>query len=626
MGKVTLPDWAQGMREIFRAETVSQFILHGNVNDLVPHREDDALRFLTLGDYLSEVLFQPFDVVLFYDRGRGIRLARGADHFHAFLQVMDKYHGSRYASDAAAGRNPDRALDSPGLLPRAPAQALELIDRFLNGVVAASRNPKAAGPRKVAVVIQFAHFIVPRGESLYLSGEIGANLIKIRNWAEDPAILGANVATVLVSENLLDLSAYLTDSPASGKIQVPMPGAEEIRDYVVKLVAGEPDFAALCEVDVPTLAAKLVGLNRVQVRNLVLRAVRNRETLTLKYLTRLKKETIEKESMGRLEFVESRRTLDDVAGHHEAKRWLREDAQLIRRNVANALPMGYLITGRIGTGKTWLVECFAGECGIPMVELKNFREKWVGATEGNLEKIFTILHALGQVMVFVDEADQATGRRGGGEGDSGLSGRVYGMLAKEMADTANRGRIFWIFATSRPDMVEVDLKRQGRLDVHIPLFPPVDTSDKRELFLAMARKLRLDLRPEDLPELASDQPVSGNELEGLLVRTVRRHALQSSPVVPPASSPGVPPGSSSGVPPEGKPIAPPPAGSMKSLAEILRDEVAGFRPSAHTARLEMMDLLAVKECTDDRFLPPRFRELSPEEIDRRLAALTFGGR
>lgn len=70
------------------------------------------------------------------------------------------------------------------------------------------------------------------------------------------------------------------------------------------------------------------------------------------------------------------------------------------------------------------MECWAGEIGIPMVELKNFRDKWVGATEGNLETIFRVLKALGQVVVFVDEADQATGRRGGGEGDSGLSGRV----------------------------------------------------------------------------------------------------------------------------------------------------------------------------------------------------------
>lgn len=589
-----MPEWARTMREIFRAETISQFILYGNVHDLVPHREEEeGIRFLTQNEYLAEVLFQPFDVVLFYDRGHGIRLSKGADHFHQFLQVMDRFHGSRYAADAAGAKDPDRALDSPGLLPRAPLQALELIDRFLNGVVASSRNPKAAGPRSVAVVVNYAHFIVPRGEALYMSGEIGTNLIKILNWAEDPAITGANIVTVLISENLLDLNASLVESPCTGKIPVRMPDQTGLREFVERLVSAEAEFTRLCEVDVPTLAAKLVGLSRLNVKNLVLRAVRNREPLTLKYLTRLKKETIEKEAMGRLDFIESRRTLEDVAGHREAKEWLREDARLIRKGAVNALPMGYLITGRIGTGKTYLVECFAGECGIPVVELKNFREKWVGATEGNLEKVFTILHALGQVMVFVDEADQATGRRGGGEGDAGLSGRIYGMLAKEMADTENRGKIFWIFATSRPDLVEVDLKRQGRLDVHIPLFPPEDPEGKQEMFLAMARKLRLDLKPEELPPLPFPQPLSGNELEGLLVRALRRYELQ-----------------------EGE--------SKHSLAEVLKATVAEFRPSAHTARLEMMDLLAVKECTDERFLPPRFRTMSLSEIDRRLSKLSPG--
>jgi hypothetical protein len=34
-----------------------------------------------------------------------------------------------------------------------------------------------------------------------------------------------------------------------------------------------------------------------------------------------------------------------------------------------------------------------------------------------------------------------------------------------------------------------------------------------------------------------------------------------------------------------------------------------------------MDLVAVRECTDRRFLPARFRDLSPETIDERIAAL-----
>lgn len=591
-----MPEWAQSMKEIFRAETISQFVLTGNINDFVLVEKDQKIQFFSLKQYLTEVMFQPFDVVLLYDRGKGIEVAKGAEHFYKYLRVVDKYHGTRYASDLGVivGKDAGKILEVPGLLPGEPKQALELIDRFINAVSRFSLRDdmpqSSVVPHSVAVVIDYANFIAPRGESLYMSGDLGAGLIKIIDWAENPAITGSNIATVLLAENLMDLSTFVTDSPYSAKLQVKLPDKEEIAVFLDQLVLGEKEFPTLCPIEIPILAGKLVGLSRVNIKGLLLRALRNRKPITMDYLTRLKKEIIEKEASGRLEFIESRRTLDDVAGHDEAKKWLREDTVLIKKGITNALPMGYLLAGRIGTGKTYLVQCFAGECGIPFVELKNFRERWVGATEGNLEKIFAILHALGQVVVFVDEADQATGKRSGESGDSGLSGRVYSMLAQEMSRTENRGKIFWMFATSRPDLLEVDLKRQGRLDVHIPLFPPEDEKGIRELFMAMAMKLKIKINPEDLPSLNFKDPVSGNELEGLLVRTIRRFELQ-------------------------------PEENKKSLAEILKEVVAGFRPSRHTARLELMDLMAVKECTDDRFLPPRFQSMSAADIDNRIALL-----
>jgi AAA+ superfamily predicted ATPase len=588
-----MPAWAEQMRRIFRAETVGQFILYGNINDFVPHSGGEQTQFLSLKNYLAEAIFAPFDVVLLYDRAQGITIYKGGEHFYNYLKIFDKFHGTKFSSDAGAEKDSAKVLESPGLLPRAPAQALELIDRFINGVTVLSRNPKAAGPKSVAIILDYANFLVPRGESLYMSGDIGSNLIKILNWAEDLNIADASIVTCLIAENLLDLHEMVVNSSFNAKIQILLPDRREIEQYVESLVRNEKNFSSLCEVDIPTLSGKLVGLSRIAIKNTIRRALRNNESITLKYLSRLRKETIEKEAAGKLEFIESPRTLDDVAGHVEAKKWLRQDAQLIRKGVANALPMGYLFTGRIGTGKTYLVQCFAGECGIPFVEMKNFREKWVGATEGNLEKIFNILHALGQVVVFVDEADQATGKRGGGEGDSGLSGRIYGMLAKEMSNTDNRGKIIWIFATSRPDMVEVDLKRQGRLDIHIPLFPPVDEQEKLELFLAMAQKLKMNLKLEDLPALNFKEPVSGNELEGLLVRTVREFELQ-------------------------------PDDNKKPLPDVLKQVASGFRPSAHTARLELMDLLAVKECTDDRFLPERFAKMDVKEVDERIERLSRG--
>jgi SpoVK/Ycf46/Vps4 family AAA+-type ATPase len=303
----------------------------------------------------------------------------------------------------------------------------------------------------------------------------------------------------------------------------------------------------------------------------------------------MKKELIERETQGLLEFLESPFTLDHVAGLDEVKAWLREDAQLLRRGALHALPMGYLIAGRIGTGKTFIVQCWAGELGIPCVVFKNFRDKWVGATEANLEKIFAILRALGQVVVFVDEADQMTGKREGGGDDSGLSGRVYAMLAAEMSNTRNRGRILWVFATSRPDLLEVDLKRQGRLDVHIPLFPPQTSKEMHALLMAVAKKLKFPLAETDLPELPEGVQLGGNEIEGILVRALRVFELAPEPKPP--------------------------------LKDILAETFKEVRPSAHTRKLEYMDLVAVRECTDARFLPERYRNMPPEEIEGRINEL-----
>jgi hypothetical protein len=576
-----LAGWADEMRQLFRAGSTSQFLLYGAVDDLVPGPEVDGRRsFTSLRRFLTEVMFEPFDVVIHYDRGRGIRVPKGGDHFHRFLRAFDAFQGTSWAKIPDLGPG-DTALDLGNLLPREASRALELINRFMRGSQGLTESDESgrrvAAPLKVAVLLGYAHFIAPRGDALHMSGERSQVLIQLLEWASDPAILGAFVATVLITENLADVNRMLVESPHSAKVKIPLPDAAELRQFVGHVTAGEPDFDELSELSREALADRLVGLSRVNVRRLLRRALRNRQPLDQRYLADLRKELIEKQAAGLIEFIESKRTLDDVAGHVEAKEWLRQDAELLRRGSTRAIPMGYLLAGRIGTGKTFLVNCLAGEVGIPVVELKNFRDRWVGATEGNLETVFNILHALGQVIVFVDEADQATGKREGGLGDSGLSGRVYGMLAKEMSDTDNRGKILWIFATSRPDLLEVDLKRQGRLDVHIPLFPPHDAANRHDLFYAMARKVDND-------------QIGGNEMEGILVRALRIFATRED-------------------------------GDEAGLPEVIRRVVAGFRPSAHTDRLELMDLLAVKECTDDRFLPPRFRGMSLDRVNERIAEL-----
>lgn len=567
--KNELPAWAEQMRELFKSGSVAQFLIHGNIFDVVPTEDSSSRRLLSLKAFLEGVMFENYDVVIEYDRGRGIRLIKGGEDWGVWLNQA-------LGNDAATVQT------------REPGVALELIDRYLlrtlNLQAVRGRDP---APHKIAVIIDFAEFVVPRGDPIQMSGPFSANVVKVLGWANDPAVLQSNIVTVLLTEGLHDLNPLVVENPHAATLKIPLPDEAEMLQYLQALIATQfPQLPSKCEVSVEILARRLTGLSRVGARKVLSTALTNDRTVTAAWLMRMKKELIERECQGLLEFLESPFTLDQVAGHDAVKAWLREDAELLRRGSMNALPMGYLITGRIGTGKTFVVQCWAGELGIPCVVFKNFRDRWVGATESNLEKIFSVLHALGQVVVFVDEADQAAGKREGGDGDSGLSGRVYAMLAKEMSDTRNRGRIVWVFATSRPDLLEVDLKRQGRLDVHIPLFPPQTPEETRALLLSVARKLKFPLNESDIPPLPESIVLGGNEIEGILVRALRMYELLPEP--------------------------------RSTLREILGKVFSEVRPNAHTRKLEYMDFVAVRECTDSRFLPPRYRDLSLDDLEQRI--------
>ena len=562
-GELVLPGWADHAREVFRAGTISQFLFYGNVRDLVCA---EARGYLSLHDFLSEVLFGRFDLVVTYNTGSGIRVNKGQEHFAAFQKILNEW----------------TTLGSQGP-PRDVPSALDYLDRLLTYSLSRTvvENGKAVRkPLKTAILLDFVQYIVP-AES---RGADSAALVKLLDWSSNPCYLDGHLATVLITDSLKAVARDLVENPYSAKIEVPLPSEPECLRYLQQL---EREFSGLqkaSDLSLEALAGRVAGLTLINIRHMMALAASSGRPIDNDYLARQRKELIEKECFGLLEFVESRRNLDDVAGHRAAIDWLRADAKLITEGQTRCLPMGYLLAGRIGTGKTWLINCWAGEVGIPFVIFKNFRDKWAGATESNLEKILAVLKALGQVIVFVDEADQMAGKRGGSGTDGGLSGRIYGMLAKAMSDTDNRGRIFWVFATSRPDLLEVDLKRPGRLDVHIPLFPPQTKEERQDLFRAMTRKV--GLQPSDVPELPEECRLSGNEMEALLVRAIRVQALQG--------------------------------GELPQRILELLDE---FRPMAHVDSLEYMDLVAVKECTDESFLPEKYRSMALGDLNARLQYL-----
>ena len=86
------PSWAKEMAEIFKSGSISQFVLYGNIDDWVTFTENEEqnLQCLSLKDFLTRVMFAPFEVVLTYDRGHGIRTAKGSNLFFNFKKSSEK--------------------------------------------------------------------------------------------------------------------------------------------------------------------------------------------------------------------------------------------------------------------------------------------------------------------------------------------------------------------------------------------------------------------------------------------------------------------------------------------------------------------------------------------------------
>lgn len=566
-----LPPWARELSEKYYSRSFAVFVLYGNVRDLVPLSTQDTTTFVSLDEFISRALFGQRDLVLHYDRG-GLSFGTPATQsdFRRALEGYDSFHGTSY---------------SQGGLPRNPDAVLNLLDNYL--------RLRIADGKKIGLVIDFAETIAPAGDVSSMSAEDRNSLVILKRWARNAEFLAADVTICLISENQIELHQGIVQHPGVASIGIPMPDYGDRLEFIRAQLKSR-ELPAGSEVNDESLAKLGAGLKRVQLQGLISYAVENRQPLTLKFLSQRKKDLIEAESGGLLEFVQSRFDLSFVAGNDQAKRKLQDAAAAIRAGNTDVLPMGYVICGPVGTGKTFITTCFAGEVGIPAVTLKNFRSMWQGVTEGNLERVLSLLKAMSPIAVIVDEADAQLGDRSS-SGDSGVGNRVFAQIAQFMGNTEYRGKVIWFLLTCRPDLLPVDLKRQGRAEEHIALFYPDTPEERLALLRAMQRKIGMKPFPADIEKFFLDRAgsLSGADIEAVLVRSHMRSSLQNKPAV-----------------------------DAQDLEAALED----FIPPYYPTEIDLQNLVAVLECTSKSLLPKQYRDLERSELIRRTNELLASSR
>ncbi|MGQ9862858.1 MAG: ATP-binding protein [Bacteroidia bacterium] len=553
-----LPAWTQSMARLYYAGTVSQFILHGNLSDYVAYTG-----FPKLVDFLLHRVFRRREIVMLYNRAQGLlfRDKEAQEDFQRFWRGYESLWGST-------------------AIPKEPAKLFPVLHSYF--------QLRLREGKRMAFILENADTLVPAASTSYYTTEDRQSLVYLLKWAEDSLLLAHDMTLVLLAENLGDLHPQLIRNPHTAEMLIPYPDSSTRKAFLEHLFAKYPELQNWIGLPVEVLAYRTGGFKLIHIETF-LGEVRSSQSFTEEDLMNRKKIIVESEGGGFLELVESPLTLDAVAGHHAAKTYFRQIVSALRQNKTDVIPMGFLITGPVGTGKTFLIRCLAGELGMPMVMLKNFRSPWVGQTEGNLERILQLLKALAPVAVMIDEADTQLGQRAS-RGDSGVSARVFGKIAAFMSQTENRGRILWFLLTARPDLLPVDFKRQGRAEEHIPLFYPHTVEEKKTFFALLLRRLEIPLDVNQAPEgfFENLPDLSGADIEALLTRA-KLHAYAQGRAFP----------------------------TWQEVQEVQND----FLPPSYPEEIALMNYLAVLECTRKSFLPAHLRALSRKELQEKISAL-----
>ena len=157
-----------------------------------------------------------------------------------------------------------------------------------------------------------------------------------------------------------------------------------------------------------------------------------------------------------------------------------------------------------------------------------------------------------------------------------------------MGNTEYRGKIVWFLLTCRPDLLPIDLKRQGRAEEHIALFYPQTDAERDELFNAMQKKTHVKVEVPSFSALAKGSNPSGADIEAILVRSKFKAVTQ---------------------------------GRTEVLAADVEAVMKDFMPPSYPLEVELQNLVAVQECTSRELLPEIFQNLERDAVTRRVKEL-----
>ena len=498
------------VKKHYDAGSAHQFLIHFNVNDLLC---DDVYGYLPASDYLMEQLHVlGCELVLGYNTSQGIHFPKagqwrntqralkifpdysksGAFHFQSIATWIQTLRRFREAEDVdLANQEVDPRLarrtinanlafnkeheDPFVILDPSPSMDLR---KKLNNLLHQGRT-------KVGLVINFLEQLVPNDPSLSNTARDEVQLLfnQILNWASDLEVRKRGHVVLLVTHNTFDIHPNFTVNPEIPMIEIPFPDYAERLKFIeylhdISARASQMRKSLGNNRDKEVLARETVGLNLFGIHDVVQQAETTQQKAGGEPLVRYRRDSIKAFSHGVLELGETNRNPSGDGWY--VTRTIRDIAEGMKSGDLRRVPRGMLFLGPPGASKAYAARVLAGEANMTLVQLRyanqigevtiNINEN--GNTyERNLYAGLNFIRGIAPTVVFMDEIEQASPHTSMNREDHE---RMFPQpLVNAMSDMSLHGRVIWVGASQRPDLMPPIFRRYGIFDTKLIMLPPV---------------------------------------------------------------------------------------------------------------------------------------------------------
>lgn len=594
----------------YRAGSAHQFLLHFNVQDL---HYDDAYGYLPAMPYLMEQLnLLGCELVVGYNSVQGI-IFPNVHQWRRTQRMLEIVPSD--APDEAPLPDERRRINANlaiGKLHEDPVAAMEPhpSEELQNRLSHLLRQQRA----KVGLIINFLEQLAPNHPSLArgANDDLQRFLNLLHHWASDMDIRRRKHIILLVTQNTFDIHPSLTVNPEIPVVEMPFPDYAQRLQFIGHLHTISPNDAPMRESlgnarAREEFARETAGLNLFGIHDIARQAATTQQEARGELLLNYRQESIKTFSRGVLEVGEPREVAR-MQGPSHVNRAIQDIADGLKQGDWRRIPRGMLLLGPAGTGKVFIAKLLAGKAETAFVQLRyasqvgevavsvngNGNE---GSYERNLSAALSFIRGIAPVVVFIDEIEQASPHTSmqpeHWERDLPVS------LVNAISDTSLRGKVIWVGATNRPDLMPSIFRRVGIFDHKLILLPP--TPFERAAILKIFCEPRTQ-ESIDYQSIVGDERTDGITARDLwLIMQRARNLAQRN--------------------------------NREQLTEPdLREAVDDFAPDHSPEMQQFMGLLAMREANSRAMLPdallPQYQEfvegkrIDKTKINRRLLELS----